>query len=98
MTKNTYTAQFKAKVSLEALKEDQSIPEIFQKYDLHPSVVNRWKKEAISGLSVVFEQAKPVDKTEENRKLEMMERKIGQLSLEYDFLKKSSIIKQRGAH
>lgn len=41
MSKNKYTAQFKAKVSLEALKEDQSIPEICGKYDLHPSVVNR---------------------------------------------------------
>jgi len=88
MTKTKYTSKFKAKVSMEALREDQTISEICKKHDLHPSVVNRWKREAIEGFSVVFEQEKSIDKSEENKQLAIMERKIGQLSLECDFLKK----------
>ncbi len=49
-----FTAQFKSKVCIEALKEHQSIENLSKKYDLHPTQINNWKKEFFSPLQVFF--------------------------------------------
>jgi transposase len=51
MTKRTrrkFSAEFKAKVVLEALKERSTIEELCRKHELHPTQVNAWKREAIA--------------------------------------------------
>ena len=55
MTKRRrFTADFKAKVALEALRGDKTIQEIAARYKVHPNQVSTWKRQAMDGLGAVF--------------------------------------------
>ena len=88
MTKSTrkrYSAEFKAKVALEAIKGELTISQLGAKYGLHQTMINAWKKQAIDKLSTVFEQKSDVAKTPD-AEMEKLHAKIGQLVVERDFL------------
>lgn len=85
--KRKHSNDFKAKVSLEALKEKQTIEEIAHKYELHPSVVKSWKKQAFENLSKTFSVNTLQSKSEESL-IESLYSQIGKLKVENDFLKK----------
>ena len=50
----SYTAEFKAKVTLDAIKGDLTINEISSKYGVHSTQINRWKQQALSSLKTCF--------------------------------------------
>lgn len=81
------TATFKQKVAIEALKGERTINEIAKDYGIHPVQVSQWKKELIDGAEAIFckRKRKGVDIEVEKAALE---RKIGQLTIEVDWLKK----------
>jgi transposase len=84
--RNRYSAEFKAKVAMAAMKEDATLSEIATRFEIHPNLVGLWKKEAVSGLSSVFSgKANRVEVSQEVRIKELHE-KIGQLTVERDFL------------
>ena len=88
-----FTAAFKAKVAIEALKEQQTLAELAQKFELHPNQISQWKQEFIASSEQFFESGKGKNKrakaaTEEVDTQELYA-KIGQLQMERDFLKKS---------
>lgn len=85
--KRKHSDEFKAKVSLEAIKEKQTIEEISHKYELHPSVVKLWKKQAIENMGKSFSNGSKEDKSAEIL-MERLYSQIGQLKVENDFLKK----------
>ena len=86
-SRRKFSSDFKAKVVLEALKERSTIEELARKYELHPTQINLWKKEAMNKLSQVFgSRDEGEDKTEEQT--EKLYAQIGQLKVENDFLKK----------
>ena len=92
MTKRSrrkFTADFKAKVVLEALKERSTIEELSRKYELHPTQINSWKKEAVANMSAVFGVDKDEGAVDREKQTEKLYAKIGQLEVENDFLKKS---------
>lgn len=60
--------------------------EIGRKYDLHPSQISTWKNQFLSNASTVFK--KGVSKTEDDKEKDALFKKVGQLQLENDFLKK----------
>lgn len=91
MTKKSrrkFSADFKAKVVLEVFKERSTIEELARKYELHPTQINTWKREAVSNMASVF----GADKTDAVAAIEQQTEKlyaqIGQLKVENDFLKK----------
>lgn len=94
MKKRTYyTAEFKTKVVLEILSEESTVNEIAAKYDVSPVVLSRWKKEFLERASEVFkkgpsESQKELEQSQEH--IAELERKIGQLTYEVDWLKKKS--------
>ncbi len=49
-----FTADFKAKVALEALRYDKTIQEIAAWYEVHPNQVSMWKRQAMDGLGAIF--------------------------------------------
>lgn len=55
-TRRKFKPEFKAKVTLEALKERSTIEELARKYELHPNHINQWKKEVTTKLSLVFDK------------------------------------------
>ena len=49
-----FSAGFKAKVALEALKGEQTLAELASRFDLHPNMIAQWKRQAVEGLAQVF--------------------------------------------
>ena len=86
-TRRKFTAAFKTKVVLEALKERQTLSELAQKYELHPNQISAWKQEFLSMAVHVFDadvrQIRDVDKEKEG-----LYTQIGQMKVELDWLKK----------
>ena len=81
-----HSAEFKAKVAIEALKDQSTVAELAQKYSIHPNQVTTWKKEFIANASVVFEKGNNAPK-EDDEKAKLFEA-IGQLQFENNWLKK----------
>jgi transposase len=84
--RKSYASGFKTKVVLEVLQERETVQEIGRKYDLHPSQISTWKNQFLSNASTVFE--KGVSKTEDDKEKDALFKKVGQLQIENDFLKK----------
>ena len=86
MKRKRYTAEFKAKVALEAIKEIKTLNELASQYEVHAAQISQWKKHLIENLSGVFSlKKKAVDKT---KKLDELYRQIGEVTVERDWLKK----------
>ena len=84
-----FKADFKAKVALAALKEQQTIEEICKKFDIHPTQANQWKREFISNAATLFDKDSKELLVQDNEKLlQELYAQIGQLKVENDFLKK----------
>jgi len=83
-----FTAVFKAKVTIEALKERESLAELAKHFEVHPNMISKWKQEFIERSSEIFETEPPEKDFEAER--EKLFAKIGQLEMERDWLKKIS--------
>jgi transposase-like protein len=94
MSKNkrrTWTPQEKAEIVLEILREESTLAEISKKYELAQPLLSRWKAEFINNMSNVFdkkeENIEKIKKEHEEEK-ELLIKKIGELSMDVDWLKK----------
>jgi transposase-like protein len=83
-----FTADFKARVALEALRGDRTIQEIAGWHKVHPNQVSVWKKQALEGLGTIFEHGtgKSEDREAQVRDLHA---KIGELAVQNDFLSRA---------
>jgi len=90
MKRKKYSNDLKTKVALSAIKAQSTNNEIASEFGVHVSQVNRWKKQAIDGLSSVFggKQGKTI-KTMENER-DLLFQQIGKLQVELDWLKKNT--------
>ena len=87
-----YSADFKAKVALEALRGDLTTAQLATKHGIHPTMVGEWKKQAMDGLPAVFADRSAAQETAKSSEAEIdrLHAKIGQLVVERDFLAKAS--------
>jgi transposase-like protein len=83
-----FTADFKAKVALEALRGDRTAQEIAARHQVHPNQVSTWKRQALDGLVGVFSNGGEADVREHEAEVKELHAKIGQLTVERDFLSK----------
>lgn len=88
MSRRKHSSVFKAQVALEAIRGDKTVAEIAKKHNVHPSQVQAWKAEALSKLESVFDNGS-VGNSGSDEQVAVLERKVGQLTIENDFLKKS---------
>lgn len=87
--RKVHSAEFKAKVGLEAVRGARTINEIGQQYGVHPVLVGQWKKEILERAGMLFEGKrgpKPTTHADEDR----LYGEIGRLKMELDWLKKKS--------
>lgn len=88
--RKSYTAAFKAKVALEAIKGQRTINEIASAFEVHPNQVTQWKKQAVSQLSDIFSNGRARAESAEEELRNQLYQQIGQLKVELGWLKKKS--------
>jgi transposase len=81
-------AELKLKVALEVLKEELSISQIASKYDIHPKQVTDWRDQLLSEGELIFIPKTSLRKTKTDHEKEDLIKKIGELTVEVDYLKK----------
>jgi len=82
-----YSAEFKAKVALAAIKNEETIAELAAKFEVHPTMINNWKRALLDGAAELFDKGQKSKKQHE-AKVDELYRQIGQLKVENDFLSK----------
>jgi transposase-like protein len=85
-TRRKFSAAFKAKVAIEALKEQMTIQELASKFEVHPNMISNWKSEFLKNASMVFEKSKS-ESAEEDADKDKLYKVIEQQKVEIDFLK-----------
>jgi len=85
-----YSAEFKAKVALEALRGDLTVSQLATKHGVRQTLISDWKRQALDGLVRVFSGKAEAKAGLREEDVEKLHAKIGQLVLERDFLAKAS--------
>ena len=88
--RKTYTAAFKAKVGLEAIRGVKTVNEIGQDHGVHPAQVGQWKREIQEHGATLFENKRGPKKEDGPGEPERLYGEIGRLKMELDWLKKES--------
>ena len=88
-TRRNFSADFKAKVALEALVGDKTLSELAAKHGVHPNMIAQWKRQAKDSLPDVFAKKASRGATDREAEVKVLHAKIGQLTVENDFLSKA---------
>ena len=84
-----YSADFKAKVALEALKGELTLSQLATKHGVHQTMIAAWRKQAVEGLATVFSGKAESAEGAREGEIDKLHAKIGQLVVERDFLAKA---------
>lgn len=82
-----YNPEFKAKVAMAALKNEETMSELAARFGVHPTMIAAWKRALIDGAADIFDKNQKAQKQTE-KQVEALFQKIGQLQVERDFLSK----------
>ena len=80
-----YSSEFKAKVALAALKNEETAAELAQRFGVHPTMISTWKRSLLQGATDIFDKA-PNSRKQTDEKIDELHRQIGKLKVENDFL------------
>ena len=91
--KMSYSAEFKAKVAIDAIKEDKTVSEIASEKQVDPKSVRDWKEELIENSKVIFDRSKEIlpykdELKKKDKEIEELYKQIGQLTVEVNWAKK----------
>ena len=86
--RRTHSAAFKSKVALAAVRGEKTISELAAQFQVHPNQIQTWKKQLLTNASQLFEKGQS-SSTDPNAAIEKLHAKIGQLTIEKDFLSKA---------
>lgn len=90
MKRRQFSPEFKKKIAIEAIKEQETINELAHKYQIHPVQISKWKKQLLEGAISIFEDPRKREtglKKQEQQE-DILQQKVGQLVMENDWLKK----------
>ena len=83
-----FSAAFKTKVALEAIKEKETLQQLASKFEVHANQITQWKREFLESAEDIFSKKKSEEKVNEEKEKDALYNKIGRLQTEIDFLKK----------
>jgi transposase len=89
VTRKRYTAEFKAKVALEAIRGELTLAELASRHGIHQTMIAAWKKQAVDGMTATFSGKAEAVQAPSEAELAKLHAKIGQLVIEKDFLSKA---------
>ncbi len=91
MKRRRFSKEFKAKVALEAIKGQQTAAELAQEFGVHVNQINLWKKQLIETAPLAFGNGKDCEAEQLKRERDILYRKVGELQVEVDWLKKRQV-------
>lgn len=86
--RRNHSAEFKARVALEAVRGENTIAELAARFEVHPNQITQWKKQALDELPGLFSKKRGRKEKEQDELADRLYREIGQLKVELDWLKK----------
>ena len=89
-TRRKIDAALKAKIALEALREQATVADLAQRYEVHPNQIYAWKKQLLEQAARAFESGSGEAASGRERAIEKLHAKIGELIVERDFLARRS--------
>lgn len=87
--RQNHSGAFKAKVVLEAFRGEKTLCELSSKYGVHANLIAQWKKRAVEGLGDVFSSKASKAKSSHDLEIKELQAKVGELTMERDFLSKA---------
>lgn len=88
--RRNHSAEFKARVALEAIKGIKSMAEMASEYEVHPNQIGKWKKQVLEELPGIFSERQKRHAEDEEELKAQLYQQIGQLQFEMDWLKKKT--------
>jgi transposase-like protein len=85
-----FSAEFKAKVALEAVRGQKTLAELADEHEVHSNQITQWKKQLLDSLPEVFGRRREQDAAQQEELTRRLYQQIGQLKVELDWLKKKS--------
>jgi len=85
-----FSAEFKAKVALEAVRGQKTLAELADEHEVHSNQITQWKKQLLDSLPEVFGRRREQDAAQQEELTSRLYQQIGQLKVELDWLKKKS--------
>lgn len=95
-TRKRYSAEFKAKVAMEAIRGDLTLAELAAKHGIHHTMIGAWKRQAMEGMASLFDNGDQSSKAASEAEIEKLHAKIGQLLVERDFFWRKPPVDERG--
>lgn len=92
MQRNHYSAEFKTKVAIAAIKGEKTLNEIASYYGVHPNQVMTWKKQGVEAIPDAFTGRRVREERNEEELRSQLYQQIGQLKVELDWLKKKAAV------
>ncbi len=87
--RRNFSAAFKAKVALVALRGNQTLAELAGRYKVHPNLITKWKRQGAAGMVEVFSGKQGGREASHEAEVKELHAKIGELTVEKDFLSKA---------
>jgi len=86
-----FSADFKAKVALEAIKGQKTVAQLAGEYEVHANQITQWKRQLLESLPEVFGRRRELDAADQSELVDRLYQQIGRLKVELDWLKKKSV-------
>ena len=87
--RRSFSAEFKARVALDALSGAHTLSELSARHGVHPNMISQWKRRVQESLPELFSRKAAVGETARDAEIKELHAKIGQLTVEKDFLSKA---------
>lgn len=86
--RRSFDGAFKAKVALEAVKEEKTLAQISSEYGVHANLIRQWKAKLLENMPKIFTGEIKADDVYQEEREDNLFKEIGKLKVENDYLKK----------